>query len=92
MSLLTIIVALAIVAALLFERWLDRRQVRHVAAHRDEVPAAFAGRFSLDEHRKAADYTIARVRHGIKQDIARRPCWPWHCWRAAASRCCTPRS
>jgi STE24 endopeptidase len=68
--LLTIIVALAIVAAFLFERWLDWRQVRHVAAHRDRVPAAFAGRISLEEHRKAADYTIAKQRLGLKQDIA----------------------
>ncbi len=66
---LTIIVAFAIVAALLFEFWLDRRQIRHVAAHRDQVPAAFAGRISLEEHRKAADYTVARTRLGITQDV-----------------------
>ncbi|HJR23466.1 MAG TPA: M48 family metallopeptidase [Dongiaceae bacterium] len=67
---LTIIVALAIAAAFLFDTWLDRRQVRHVAAHRDEVPAAFAGRISLEDHRKAADYTIARQRLGMKRDVA----------------------
>ncbi|HJT12971.1 MAG TPA: M48 family metallopeptidase [Dongiaceae bacterium] len=67
---LTIIVALAIVAGFLFDIWLDRRQVRFVAAHRDEVPAAFAGRISLEDHRKAADYTIARQRLGMKRDIA----------------------
>ena len=67
---LTIIVALAIAAAFLFDTWLDRRQVRFVAAHRDEVPAAFAGRISLEDHRKAADYTIARQRLGMKRDIA----------------------
>jgi STE24 endopeptidase len=68
--LLTIIVAIAIVAAFLFERWLDWRQVRHVAAHRDQVPAAFAGQISLEQHRKAADYTIAKQRLGLQQDIA----------------------
>jgi STE24 endopeptidase len=68
--LLTIVVALAIVAAFLFERWLDWRQVRYVAAHREEVPAAFAGRISLEDHQKAADYTIAKQRLGLKQDIA----------------------
>ncbi|HET6157576.1 MAG TPA: M48 family metallopeptidase [Dongiaceae bacterium] len=67
---LTIIVALAIVAAFLFERWLDLRQVRYVAAHRSQVPAAFAGRISLADHQKAADYTIAKRRLGMKQDIA----------------------
>ena len=67
---LTIIVALAIVAAFLFEYWLDRRQIRHVAAHRDQVPAACAGRISLEDPRKAADYTIAKTRFGMKRDIA----------------------
>jgi STE24 endopeptidase len=68
--LLTIVVALAIAAAFLFEAWLDRRQIRYVAAHRDQVPAAFAGRISLAEHQKAADYTIAKTRLGMKRDIA----------------------
>ena len=67
---LTIIVAFAIAAAFLFERWLDWRQVRYVAAHRSQVPAAFAGRISLADHQKAADYTIAKQRLGMKQDIA----------------------
>jgi STE24 endopeptidase len=68
--LLTVIVALAILAAFLFERWLDRRQIRHVTAHREEVPAAFVGKISLEDHRKAADYTVARTRLGMKRDIA----------------------
>jgi len=46
------------------EAWLARRQARHVAAHRDTVPAAFSQRVTLAEHRKAADYTVARVRLG----------------------------
>ena len=50
-----VIVTLAIGAAFLFERWLDWRQVRYVAAHRERVPAAFAGRISLADHQKAAD-------------------------------------
>jgi STE24 endopeptidase len=68
--LLTIVVALAIAAAFLFEAWLDRRQIRYVTAHRDQVPAAFAGRISLEDHQKAADYTIAKTRFGMKRDIA----------------------
>jgi STE24 endopeptidase len=42
--------------------WLAWRQLRHVAAHSDAVPAQFADRISLDAHRKAAAYTIARTR------------------------------
>jgi len=41
--------------------WLARRQIRHVLAHRDAVPAHFADRVSLASHRKAADYTAART-------------------------------
>ena len=66
----TIIVALAIAMAFLFEHWLDRRQIRYVAAHRDQVPAAFVGRISLADHQKAADYTMAKTRFGMKRDVA----------------------
>jgi len=44
--------------------WLAARQERHVRAHRDAVPAAFADVISLDAHRKAADYTVAKTRLG----------------------------
>ena len=44
--------------------WLSKRQERHVAAHSQTVPRDFASRVSAEEHRKAADYTIARVRFG----------------------------
>jgi STE24 endopeptidase len=45
--------------------WLATRQIRHVAAHADAVPAQFAERVSLDAHRKAAAYTIAKQRFGL---------------------------
>ncbi|HEX6928439.1 MAG TPA: M48 family metallopeptidase [Gammaproteobacteria bacterium] len=44
--------------------WLNVRQVRHVREHRDAVPEVFANAVSLDEHRKAADYTVAKARLG----------------------------
>ena len=37
---------------------------RHVAAHRGQVPAAFAATVSLEAHQKAADYTLAKGRLG----------------------------
>jgi STE24 endopeptidase len=52
----------AVAAGVAMELWLAHRQVSAVEAHRDGVPRAFADSFSLEEHRKAADYTIARVR------------------------------
>lgn len=39
---------------------LSARQSACVRRHRDAVPAGFAASVSLDEHRKAADYTLAR--------------------------------
>ena len=45
--------------------WLASRQIRHVARHRDAVPAAFAQAITLAAHQKAADYTIAKTRFGL---------------------------
>ncbi|MEW5880141.1 MAG: M48 family metallopeptidase [Pseudomonadota bacterium] len=45
--------------------WLAARQIRHVAAHADAVPEQFAGRVSLEAHRKAAAYTIAKQRFAL---------------------------
>ena len=42
--------------------WLASRQIRHVARHAESVPTQFAERVSLQAHRKAASYTIARQR------------------------------
>jgi len=56
---------LALVASYAVRSWLARRQMRHVAAHRDTVPAAFAGSVSLQAHHKAADYTLAKLRFGM---------------------------
>jgi len=44
--------------------WLIWRQIRHVRAHRAQVPPAFAQTISLAAHQKAADYTIAKNRLG----------------------------
>ncbi|MEZ5730515.1 MAG: M48 family metallopeptidase [Burkholderiaceae bacterium] len=50
--------------------WLAQRQIRHVARHRDAVPAAFADRIGVDAHRRAAAYTVARTRLGLIETIA----------------------
>jgi STE24 endopeptidase len=42
--------------------WLAWRQVRHVGRHAGAVPPQFADRVTLQAHRKAADYTIAKTR------------------------------
>ncbi len=63
--LLTLAFAAALVAGLGTKFWLDSRQVRHVARHRDAVPPAFAATVSLASHQKAADYTLAKARLGM---------------------------
>ncbi len=45
--------------------WLAQRQMRHVRAHRDAVPAMFADSIPLGAHQKAADYTVAKARLGM---------------------------
>ena len=45
--------------------WLGARQIRHVRAHRDAVPASFSGSIALSAHQKAADYTSAKTRLGM---------------------------
>jgi STE24 endopeptidase len=64
MSWLTPLFVLAVVAGVAIELWLAQRQAAVVAKHRDEVPEPFAASVSADEHRKAADYTLAKLRFG----------------------------
>ena len=64
-STLALAFAVALLATLALRFTLASRQIRHVAAHRDRVPEAFAGQVGLEAHRKAADYTIAKARFGI---------------------------
>ncbi|WP_239142621.1 M48 family metallopeptidase [Variovorax sp. WS11] len=67
--LLTFAFALALVAGLIVKFWLATRQIRHVARHRDAVPAAFAQAITLAAHQKAADYTIAKTRFGLLEMV-----------------------
>jgi len=55
----------ALAAASATRLWLALRQMRHVRAHRDAVPATFAATIPLEAHQKAADYTVAKVKLGM---------------------------
>ncbi len=62
-----------IVASLVWEGftlWLNHRQADFVRAHRDNVPADFAAQVSLADHRRAADYTRARIALASARGIA----------------------
>ena len=62
---LTQIFSATLVLGLLTRFYLASRQIRHVARHRGQVPAAFATTISLDAHQKAADYTLTKMRFGL---------------------------
>ena len=65
----TVVFMALIVLNVALRLWLDARQMRHVKAHRDNVPPQFAGRIPVAAHQKAADYTIARTRLSIIEDM-----------------------
>ncbi|MGL4667426.1 MAG: M48 family metallopeptidase [Saezia sp.] len=49
--------------------WLALRQIKHVQKYRNEVPADFADHISLSSHHLAADYTVAKQRFDILENI-----------------------
>jgi STE24 endopeptidase len=61
----TLLFAAALLASLATKFWLATRQMRHVATHRDQVPAAFSSTVTLEAHRRGADYTLAKGRFGL---------------------------
>jgi STE24 endopeptidase len=63
--LVSAVFATMLVLTLLVKLWLASRQIRHVAQHRAQVPAAFAAKVTLENHQKAADYSIAKLRLGL---------------------------
>ncbi len=58
----TLLFILIVVGGTALQLWLATRQSAAARAHRDRVPEAFVGQVSLEAHRKAADYTAAKVR------------------------------
>jgi len=60
----TAVFLLALTLATGIKLYLAWRHVRHVRAHRAQVPASFASVIALEAHQKAADYTCAKTRFG----------------------------
>ncbi len=65
----TVIFLIALALTLGLKVWLAQRQIHHVREHRERVPEPFDTRVPLDEHQKAADYTMAATRVGIVSAI-----------------------
>ncbi len=51
-----------LLAGTLTQLWLTARQAGHVGRHAAAVPAPFAEAITPNEHRRAAEYTLARLR------------------------------
>lgn len=64
MGWLTPLFVLAVLAGAAIELWLGERQRAAVVRHRGVVPEPFAASVSADQHARAADYTIAKLRLG----------------------------
>lgn len=67
MNTFTQIFLAALVLSVVIRAWLALRQLRHVEAHRNTVPTAFMAAIDLEQHRKAADYTLAKTRLSFLQ-------------------------
>ena len=65
----TLLFVVFLAAMIGLKLWLALRQVRHVSAHAGSVPEQFAERVTIDAHRKAAAYTIARQRLGMIETL-----------------------
>jgi STE24 endopeptidase len=67
MSLMGALICTAIALSAALGVYLRKRQIDNVAANRDTVPGDFARDVPLEEHHRAADYTIARTRFGMAE-------------------------
>jgi len=61
MNLFTSFFLIALLLGIGLQLWLLQRHRRHVELHRKQVPSTFRGRITLDEHQKAATYTLAKI-------------------------------
>ncbi len=61
MNWFTSIFLITLALGLLLQLWLLQRHRRHVVKHRGYLPQAFAGKVSIGEHQKAADYTVTKI-------------------------------
>lgn len=68
-STFTIVFLIFFAAMFCFQTWLSLRHLAHVRAHRERVPSEFADAIELTAHQKAADYTEAKVKLGIAENI-----------------------
>jgi len=66
---ITVLFILVLSASLCTRLYLSGRQLRAASTHRERVPAPFAAVIDVTAQRKAADYTVARVRLGSLETL-----------------------
>ena len=69
MHLIAAVIVAAIIASGVFDLYLKRRQAASVAANRATVPVDFRNSVTLEEHQRAADYTLANIRFGLAETV-----------------------
>jgi STE24 endopeptidase len=57
----TLIFLVVLAVGTLLQLWLAGRQAAYVIANRNQVPEAFAEKIALEDHQKAASYTLAKL-------------------------------
>ncbi len=60
----TAIFLVFLAASIITRLWLSQRQIKHIRSHQHKVPDAFAEKVSLEEHQKAASYSITKLKFG----------------------------
>ncbi len=61
MNIITILFIISLFSYLSIELWLNHKNQQHILANRDQVPADFSAVVSLEEHQKAADYSLTKL-------------------------------
>jgi len=54
-----------LITTTIFQVWLTKRHIAHIDKNKNKVPAAFSKTISILDHKKAADYTIAKSHIGV---------------------------
>ncbi|MFT5133695.1 MAG: STE24 endopeptidase [Gammaproteobacteria bacterium] len=55
----------ALVSGFALQCLLTQRHIVHVGKNREQVPPAFSDKIPLEDHQKAADYTLAKAKAGL---------------------------
>ncbi len=61
-QIVTKVFLLAVTLKALIEAYLDARNKKYILEHRSEVPSFFKERITMEEHQKAADYSVAKIK------------------------------